>query len=114
MRTLAINSFVSLAEQGWYDDSFCQRLTTSKDDGIGVLQCGDPSGTGQSAPGYVFDDELDGSETYPPGTVAMANAGADTNAAQFFLVYDTTPLPPSYTVLLNIARQKTGSSHAVR
>jgi peptidyl-prolyl cis-trans isomerase B (cyclophilin B) len=97
-----VNSFVSLTEQGWYDGSFCQRLTLSKESGIGVLQCGDPSGTGQSAPGYVFGDELTGLKqddtNYPPGTVAMANAGPNTNAAQFFLVYDDTPLPPSYTV----------------
>ncbi|SDQ57695.1 peptidylprolyl isomerase [Microbacterium sp. cf332] len=90
-----VGSFVSLAEQGYYDDSPCHRLTTS---GIFVLQCGDPSGTGRGGPGYRYGDELDGSETYPAGTVAMANAGADTNGSQFFLVYEDTPLPPSYTV----------------
>jgi peptidyl-prolyl cis-trans isomerase B (cyclophilin B) len=93
-----VNSFVSLTEQGWYDGSFCQRLTTLDESGIAVLQCGDPSGTGLSSPGYQFKDELTGKETYGPGTVAMANAGPDTNSAQFFLVYDDTPLPPSYTV----------------
>ena len=90
-----VNSFVSLAEQGYFDDTECHRLTTS---GIFVLQCGDPSATGRGGPGYSFDDELSGSETYPAGTLAMANAGPDTNGSQFFLVYADTKLPPSYTV----------------
>ncbi|MFB8387633.1 peptidylprolyl isomerase [Microbacterium sp. NPDC055910] len=90
-----VGSFVSLAEQGYYDDSSCHRLTTT---GIFVLQCGDPSGTGRGGPGYSYADELDGSETYPAGTIAMANAGPDTNGSQFFLVYEDTALPPSYTV----------------
>ena len=88
-------SFVSLAEQGYFDGTGCHRLTT---EGIFVLQCGDPTGTGRGGPGYSFADELDGSETYPAGTVAMANAGPDTNGSQFFLVYEDTPLPPSYAV----------------
>lgn len=90
-----VGSFVSLAQQGYYDDSPCHRLTT---EGIFVLQCGDPSGDGRGGPGYRYADELSGSETYPAGTVAMANAGPDTNGSQFFLVYEDTPLPPSYTV----------------
>lgn len=90
-----VNSFVSLAEQGYFDDTECHRLTTS---GIFVLQCGDPSASGRGGPGYSYADELDGSETYPAGTLAMANAGPDTNGSQFFLVYADTKLPPSYTV----------------
>jgi peptidyl-prolyl cis-trans isomerase B (cyclophilin B) len=89
------NSFVSLADQGYFDGTSCHRLTT---DGIYVLQCGDPLGTGGGGPGYTFADELSGSETYPAGTLAMANAGPDTNGSQFFLVYAETSLPPSYTV----------------
>jgi peptidyl-prolyl cis-trans isomerase B (cyclophilin B) len=49
-------------------------------------------------PGYSFKDELSGTETYPAGTLAMANAGPDTNGSQFFIVYADTPLPPSYAV----------------
>ena len=90
-----VGSFVSLADQGYYSDTVCHRLTTS---GIFVLQCGDPSGTGRGGPGYSYADELDGTETYPAGTVAMANAGPDTNGSQFFLVYEDSQLPPSYTV----------------
>jgi peptidyl-prolyl cis-trans isomerase B (cyclophilin B) len=92
-----VNSFVSLAEQGYFDDTTCHRLTTDQA-GIFVLQCGDPTGTGMGGPGYSFDDELSGSETYPAGTLAMANAGPNTNGSQFFIVYADTPLPPSYTV----------------
>jgi peptidyl-prolyl cis-trans isomerase B (cyclophilin B) len=105
-----VNSFISLAEQGYFDGTSCHRLTTR---GIFVLQCGDPTGTGSGGPGYAFDDELvegdariepcqemQGQEvcTYGPGTVAMANAGPDTNGSQFFLVYDSSPLPAAYTV----------------
>lgn len=90
-----VNSFVSLAGQGYFDDTPCHRLTT---EGISVLQCGDPTGTGSGGPGYSFADELTGSETYPAGTLAMANAGPNTNGSQFFMVYGETSLPPSYTV----------------
>ncbi|HEY3736910.1 MAG TPA: peptidylprolyl isomerase, partial [Jatrophihabitans sp.] len=68
------------------------------DSGISVLQCGDPTGTGSGSPGFSYADELSGSETYPAGTVAMANGGPDTNRSQFFLVYGATPLPAKYTV----------------
>jgi len=90
-----VNSFVSLADQGYFDDTTCHRITTA---GILVLQCGDPSASGRGGPGYTFDDELDGSETYPAGTLAMANAGPNTNGSQFFIVYGETPLPPDYIV----------------
>jgi len=93
-----VESFVSLAEQGFFNSTSCHRLTT---DGIYVLQCGDPTGLGSGGPGYSFADELDktASSDYIPGTLAMANAGPDTNGSQFFLVYeDSTGLPPAYTV----------------
>lgn len=90
-----VNSFLSLAKQGYFDGTSCHRLTT---EGIFVLQCGDPTGTGTGGPGYSFPDELQGTETYPAGTLAMANAGPDTNGSQFFVVYADTQLPPSYTV----------------
>ncbi len=92
-----VNSFVSLAEQGYYDETPCPRLASSP--GFVLLQCGDPSGTGAGGPGYSVEDEFDGSETYPAGTIAMANTGApDTNGSQFFLCIEDTQLPPSYTV----------------
>ena len=88
-----VNSFVSLAEQGFYDGVNCHRLVVDF-----VLQCGDPTGTGSGGPGYSFADELSGSETYPAGTLAMANAGPDTNGSQFFIVLADAQLPPDYTV----------------
>ena len=91
-----VNSFVSLADQGYFDKTPCHRLTTQ---GIYVLQCGDPTGTGSGGPGYSFPDELSGHETYGPGVLAMANAGPDTNGSQFFIVYaDSSVLHPDYTV----------------
>lgn len=91
-----VSSFVSLISQQYFDQTVCHRLTTS---GIFVLQCGDPTGTGTGGPGYSFADETSPEMSYPAGTVAMANAGPDTNGSQFFLVYDdSTSLPPNYTV----------------
>jgi len=89
-----VNSFVFLAGQQFWDNTKCHRLTTK---GIYVLQCGDPTGTGRGGPGYQFADENLQGATYPAGTVAMANSGANTNGSQFFLVYQDTQLPPSYT-----------------
>ena len=57
-----VNSFVSLAEQGYFDDTECHRITTQ---GIFVLQCGDPSATGMGGPGYSFGDELTGERDLP-------------------------------------------------
>ena len=90
-----VNSFVSLASQGYFDKTNCHRLA---DSGIFVLQCGDPTATGSGGPGYQYADETDGTEKYTTGVVAMANAGPGTNGSQFFLVWDDSQLPPSYTV----------------
>lgn len=98
----AAASFESLAGQGFFDGTTCHRLV---DHGIFILQCGDPTGTGKGGPGYVFADELTGTETYPAGTVAMANAGPDTNGSQFFIVYQDSQLPPDYTVFGHIDGQ---------
>ncbi|MEV7177696.1 peptidylprolyl isomerase [Kitasatospora sp. NPDC093679] len=89
-----VNSFAFLSNEKYFDHTKCHRLTT---EGIYVLQCGDPTGTGSGGPGYQFADENLTGATYPAGTVAMANAGAGTNGSQFFLVYKDTQLPPNYT-----------------
>jgi peptidyl-prolyl cis-trans isomerase B (cyclophilin B) len=103
-----VNSFVSLATQGYFDGTPCHRLTTSE--ALGVLQCGDPTGQGTGGPGYRFPNEYPTNQyrlsdpaltapiVYPRGTLAMANAGSGTNGSQFFLVYRDSTLPPTYTV----------------
>ncbi|HEX6759541.1 MAG TPA: peptidylprolyl isomerase [Propionibacteriaceae bacterium] len=93
-----VNSFVSLAGQGYFDNTRCHRLA---DSGIFILQCGDPTGTGKGGPGYEFANETDGTESYTEGTVAMANGGPGTNGSQFFLVWaDSTSLDanPNFTI----------------
>ena len=93
--TCTVNSFVFLAAKKYFSNTHCHRLTTS---GIFVLQCGDPTGTGSGGPGYKFDDENLTGAKYPAATVAMANAGPNTNGSQFFLVYkNSTQLQPKYT-----------------
>jgi peptidyl-prolyl cis-trans isomerase B (cyclophilin B) len=89
-----VNSFAFLSNEQYFDHTKCHRLTTQ---GIFVLQCGDPTASGMGGPGYRFQDENLPGATYPAGTVAMANSGANTNGSQFFLVYQDTKLPPSYT-----------------
>ena len=94
-----VNSFESLAKQGYFDGTSCHRLA---DSGIFVLQCGDPTGTGSGGPGYAFPDEEQGVRSYKRGVVAMANAGPGTNGSQFFLIWnDSTEVldaQPNYTI----------------
>jgi cyclophilin family peptidyl-prolyl cis-trans isomerase len=77
-----VNSFVFLAEQGYFDGQRFHRLDTS----IDVIQGGDPTATGSGGPGYSIPDELTGKESYGPGTLAMANAGPNTGGSQFFII----------------------------
>ncbi|KJX75670.1 peptidylprolyl isomerase [Mycobacterium lepromatosis] len=103
-----VNNFASLTGQGFFNNTKCHRLTTSPK--LGVLQCGDPKVDGTGGPGYEFaneyptdqyplnDPKLKQPVLYPRGTLAMANAGPNTNGSQFFLVYQDSQLPPEYTV----------------
>lgn len=103
-----VNNFASLAQQGYFDNTTCHRLSATPS--LGVLQCGDPSGTGQGGPGYRFPNEYPTNQfrltdpsmnlpmLYPRGTLAMANSGLGTNGSQFYLVYEDSALPPTYTV----------------
>ena len=90
----AVASFVTLAEEGFFDGTRCHRLTTS---GIFVLQCGDPTGTGSGGPGYRFGpvENPPSDDLYPAGTLAMARVGGDgaSMGSQFFLVYEDSTIP---------------------
>jgi peptidyl-prolyl cis-trans isomerase B (cyclophilin B) len=105
-----IASFAFLAGQHFFDNSTCHRLVNQE--AFGVLQCGDPTGTGQGGPAYEYANENlagvpvhnGGHPYYPRGTVAMANAGPDTNGSQFFVVFRDTDLPPDYTPFGQVTR----------
>ena len=95
---LTVNAIAALAQKNYFDKTICHRLTT---EGIYVLQCGDPTGTGTGGPGFNIPDENlpEAIENnYPAGTVAMANAGPGTSGSPFFLVYQDTTLGPDYTI----------------
>jgi peptidyl-prolyl cis-trans isomerase B (cyclophilin B) len=114
--TCTINSFVHLAQAGYFNNTQCHRLLTT---GIYVLQCGDPYATattkltcsstgkiGTGTPGYDFASENLTGAKYPAGTVAMANEGsAGTNGSQFFIVYQdsTSGLGASYTPFATVS-----------
>jgi cyclophilin family peptidyl-prolyl cis-trans isomerase len=94
-------NFRLLAEKGFYDGVIFHRVIKGF-----MIQGGDPTGTGaggQSAWGGRFNDEINRSsevyqQGYKAGTVAMANAGPNTNGSQFFIMHVDYPLPPSYTI----------------
>lgn len=97
-----VGSFVSLAQQGYYDGTPCHRLTTAP--GLQVLQCGDPTGTGTGGPGYTIPDEVFPELTYGRGILAMAKTAApDSGGSQFFMVFGDAGLPPEYTAFGSIA-----------
>jgi peptidylprolyl isomerase len=90
-----VNSFVFLARQGFYDGVAFHRIIPGF-----VVQGGDPEGTGRGGPGYRFADELPRPGRYQVGSLAMANAGPDTNGSQFFIISgpDGAALPPQYSL----------------
>jgi peptidyl-prolyl cis-trans isomerase B (cyclophilin B) len=91
-----VQSFLALATGAYFTDTACHRVTTAV---IFVVQCGDPTATGAGGPGYRFDDEnLPTASGYARGTLAMANAGPDTNGGQFFIAYRDSPIDPNYPV----------------
>jgi peptidyl-prolyl cis-trans isomerase B (cyclophilin B) len=97
-----VNSFVFLAGHKYYDNTPCHRVTTGAN--FGVLQCGDPTGSGSGGPGYTFADELDPNGKYTTGVLAMANSGPNTNGSQFFIVYKNTQLDPNYTIFGTVTK----------
>jgi peptidylprolyl isomerase len=91
---VAVNNFVCLAEDGYYDETPFHRIVKGF-----VIQGGDPTGTGSGGPGYQFADEAV-KKDYERGTLAMANAGPNTNGSQFFIVLGDLKgqLPKNYTI----------------
>lgn len=103
----AVANFVTLAQEGYFDGTKCHRLVT---EGIHVLQCGDPTATGQGGPGYTWGpiENAPADDVYPAGTIAMARVGDDGSSmgSQFFLVYEDSTIPSDsaggYTVFGHI------------
>ena len=89
---ITVNNFVFLARDGFYDGVIFHRIIADF-----MIQGGDPTGTGSGGPGYRFQDEPI-TKPYVRGTLAMANAGPNTNGSQFFIVHKDAGLPPSYNV----------------
>jgi cyclophilin family peptidyl-prolyl cis-trans isomerase len=89
---VTVNNFIFLAQQGFYDGVTFHRVINNF-----MIQTGDPTGTGTGGPGYRFNDEPV-KRQYVRGTLAMANAGPNTNGSQFFIVQKDYPLPPNYTI----------------
>ena len=91
-----VNNFVCLATNDYYDGVIFHRVIRDF-----MIQTGDPTGTGRGGPGYQINDELPGGDmNYLQGTVAMANAGANTNGSQFFIntVNNAGQLGKNYTI----------------
>jgi cyclophilin family peptidyl-prolyl cis-trans isomerase len=95
------DNFIRLAQRGYYDGIIFHRVIKNF-----MIQGGDPTGTGrggESADGGKFNDEINSQSQvyktgYKAGTVAMANAGPNTNGSQFFIMHVDYPLPPNYTI----------------
>ncbi|MQG21415.1 MAG: peptidylprolyl isomerase [SAR202 cluster bacterium] len=89
---LSVNNFVFLAREGFYNNVKFHRIIKGF-----MIQGGDPTGTGAGGPGYQFSDE-EVTRDYVRGTLAMANAGPNTNGSQFFIMHADMGLPPSYNI----------------
>jgi len=89
---ITVSNFVSLAKKGFYNNTIFHRVIKGF-----MIQGGDPKGDGTGGPGYKFDDEPFEGE-YTKGTIAMANAGPDTNGSQFFIMHADYPLPKNYVI----------------
>jgi cyclophilin family peptidyl-prolyl cis-trans isomerase len=96
-----VNNFVFLSRYHYYDGIVFHRIIQGF-----VCQGGDPEGTGRGGPGYRFEDELPKAGRYEVGSVAMANAGPDTNGSQFFLISGPSgvSLPPAYALFGKIVK----------
>ena len=96
-----VNNFVFLAREGYYDGVIFHRIISGF-----MIQGGDPTGSGRGGPGYQFEDELPRQGQYEVGSVAMANAGPNTNGSQFFIVSGPSGvgLPPQYSLFGKVVK----------
>lgn len=96
-----VNNFVTLARYHYYDGIIFHRIIKGF-----MCQGGDPTGTGTGGPGYRFEDELPAAGRYEVGSLAMANAGPNTNGSQFFIVSGSSGvgLPPQYSLFGKVVK----------
>jgi cyclophilin family peptidyl-prolyl cis-trans isomerase len=92
----AVNNFVFLSKEGFYSNTPFHRIIKGF-----MIQGGDPTGTGRGGPGYQFNDEPI-TKSYTRGTIAMANAGPNTNGSQFFIMHQDYNLPKNYVIFGSI------------
>jgi len=92
MTSITVNNFIYLAKQNFYNNTIFHRVIKGF-----MIQGGDPNGNGSGGPGYRFNDESFTGE-YVRGTIAMANAGPNTNGSQFFIMHQDNPLPKNYVI----------------
>jgi cyclophilin family peptidyl-prolyl cis-trans isomerase len=94
----ASSSFTYLASKKFFDNTICHREVNEPT--FGILQCGDPTGTGEGGPSYTFPEEFTATTKYPRGTIAMGKQSQpNTTGSQFFLCFTDTALPPEYTAV---------------
>lgn len=98
MTPITVNNFVSLAKDGFYDETIFHRAISGF-----MIQGGDPEGTGMGGPGYKFADE-DFQGEYSRGVVAMANSGPNTNGSQFFIMHQDYALSPNYIIFGKVVK----------
>jgi cyclophilin family peptidyl-prolyl cis-trans isomerase len=99
-----VKNFITLADKGYYNGLTFHRIIAGF-----MIQGGDPTGNGSGGPGYQFEDELNPNtesykKGYARGTVAMANAGPNTNGSQFFIMHEDYPLPNNYTIFGHVVK----------
>lgn len=95
---ITVNNFVTLARKNFYDSTIFHRIIKGF-----MIQGGDPNGNGTGGPGYQFDDEPFSGE-YTRGTIAMANAGPNTNGSQFFIMHADYALPKNYVIFGHVTK----------
>jgi len=95
---ITVNNFVTLSKKGYYSNTIFHRVIKGF-----MIQGGDPKGDGTGGPGYQFNDESFTGD-YKRGTIAMANAGPNTNGSQFFIMHEDYDLPKNYVIFGQVVK----------